>query len=135
MNAGRQPAVSHALAPGREARTILVVEDNELVRETIARGLEDAGYTVVEAATAEDGLDALEGREINVLFTDIRLPGPMDGWRLAEKARALKPDLPVIYATGFSAEAPRLVPDGVLLKKPYTPSTVIDTIERLAAAR
>jgi CheY-like chemotaxis protein len=77
----------------------------------------------------------LEAAEIGVLFTDIRLPGPMDGWRLAEKARALKPDLPVIYATGFSAEAPRLVPDGVLLKKPYTPSTVIETIERLAAAR
>jgi CheY-like chemotaxis protein len=55
----------------------------------------------------------------------------MDGWGLAEKARALNPNLPVIYATGYSAEAPRLVERGVFLRKPYLPSAVIAAIQKL----
>lgn len=113
------------------ARTILVVEDEELVRDLIARELEEAGFVVIEAATAEAGLDVLETRPVGLLFTDIRLPGPMDGWRLAEEARACNPHLPVVYATGYSAEAPRLVAGGVFFRKPYLPSTVIAAIEKL----
>lgn len=73
----------------------------------------------------------MERRPVGVLFTDIRLPGLIDGWQLAERARAINPVLPVIYATGFSSEAPRLVADGILLRKPYLPSTVLATIEKL----
>src|SRR3954451_2013718 len=66
-----------------------------------------------------------------LLFTDIRLPGTMDGWGLAEAARALHLDLPVIYATGFTTEGPRLVPKSVFLQKPYRPSAVLSVIEKL----
>ncbi|WP_244471067.1 response regulator [Microvirga massiliensis] len=123
-------AIDHML-PGLLARTVLIVEDEFLVRDTIAGALEDAGFAVVEVGTAEEGLDIIGRRPIGVLFTDIRLPGSMDGWRLAEEARRLYPQLPVIYASGYSVEAPRLVPGGVFLRKPYLPSEVIATIEEL----
>jgi CheY-like chemotaxis protein len=113
------------------ARTILVVEDEELVRETITAELQDAGFVVLEAETAEQGLEMLEDKPVGVLFTDIRLPGRADGWELAEKARSLYPNLPVIYATGFSAEQPRFVPKSIFLRKPYLPSAVIGAIEQL----
>ena len=113
------------------ARTVLVVEDESLVRETISAELEDAGFVVIEATTGEEGLAVLEEKPVGVLFTDIRLPGALDGWDLAERARALYPHLPVIYATGFSTEQPRYVSKGVLLRKPYLPSAVVAAIERL----
>jgi DNA-binding response OmpR family regulator len=113
------------------ARTVLFVEDEDLVRDFVARELEDAGFVVFEAGTAEEGMEILEREPVGSLFTDIRLPGPMDGWRLAEAAREIHPKLPVLYATGFTAEAPRLVPGSVFLRKPYLPSAVIAALGRL----
>ena len=110
---------------------ILIVEDDELVREMAVESLTDAGFEVVEAATAEEALARCEEHVADVLFTDIRLPGPMDGWRLGEEARKVKGDLAVIYASGFSHEAPRPVPRGVFLRKPYLPSQIVGVIERL----
>jgi CheY-like chemotaxis protein len=108
------------------------VEDEALVRETIAGELEDAGFVVLEAETAEEGFAILQQRPVGVLFTDIRLPGPMDGWDLAEKARSLHPDLPVIYATGYSADEPRFVSNSLFLRKPYLPSAVVAAVEKLS---
>ena len=121
--------------PALSARTVLVVEDEELVRDIIARELEDAGFVVFEAATAEGGLETLEQQPVGALFTDIRLPGAMDGWALAEAARELNRNLPVIYATGFTAEAPRVVPGAVFLRKPYLPSAVIAVLGKLLEDR
>jgi len=126
-----QLAAGRYFAAGLAARTVLVVEDEQLVREIIVTELQDAGYVVLEAETAEQGLDILNDKPVHVLFTDIRLPGEMDGWLLAERARSLHPRLPVIYATGFSSEAPRLVPNSVFLHKPYLPSAVLAAIEKL----
>ena len=102
--------------------------------DTVAHALEDAGYRVLEAATAEDGLEILDAQPVGLLFTDIRLPGRLDGWRLAEEARIRRPDLPVLYASGYTPEPPRLVGGSVFLRKPYLPSAVIAAIERLIAA-
>lgn len=118
---------------GLSAMTVLIVEDDDLVRDLIARELEEAGYVVVEAVTAEDGLKVLEHHPVNALFTDIGLPGALDGWQLAEQARKLDPVLPVIYATGYSEETPRVVTGGVFLRKPYVPSTVMAALDRLLA--
>lgn len=93
--------------------------------------LKEAGFTVLEAVTAEEGLEILLQRPVAVLFTDIRLPGPMDGWRLGEEARKVNGDLAVIYATGYSHEAPRPVPRSIFLRKPYLPSQIVGVIERL----
>jgi CheY-like chemotaxis protein len=126
-----QRALAQDPAPGLLAPTVLVVEDEPLVRDTIIIELQDAGFLVLEAETAEEALGVLRTKPVDLLFTDIRLPGDMDGWRLAEEARSLNPRLPVIYATGYSTETPRLVRNGVFLHKPYLPSAVVATIRRL----
>src|SRR5215210_5518128 len=89
---------------------VLVVEDDELVREVAVEGLTEAGFEVVEAASAEEALARCEEHVADVLFTDIRLPGSLDGWDVAEQCRETNPGLPVIYATGFSHVRPRPVP-------------------------
>ncbi|ACA17121.1 response regulator receiver protein [Methylobacterium sp. 4-46] len=116
------------MSRGRIAN-VLVVEDELLLLDLVTAELEDAGLTVIQAGTAEAALAALAGEAaIDLLFTDIRLPGAMDGWRLAEEAVRLRPDLRVIYATGFSGAAPRLTPGSLFFTKPYRPSAIIAAI-------
>ena len=114
-----------------ERPTLLVVEDEPLVRELIVVELEDAGFDVLEADNGPTAVSILESpAPIALLFTDIRLPGGMSGWDIAERARALRPGLPVIYTTGYSRDDPRLVPGADFLTKPYRPAMVIDAISR-----
>ena len=114
--------------------TILVVEDDPLVADAVIWELEDAGYRVLTAASGEAALAIVRERRVDLLFTDIRLLDGMDGWRLAEEARKLRPDLPVIYTTGYTVEQPRLVPGSLFLHKPYRPSAVIDAAASLGVA-
>jgi CheY-like chemotaxis protein len=101
----------------------------------VADELEDAGYQVLTARTGEEGLVLLQASpEVDLLFTDIRLPGSLDGWSLAEAARRLRPGLPVIYATGYSIEKPREVPGSRFLTKPYRPSLIVRHMEELGVA-
>ena len=124
-----------SVATSRDPRPLLlVVEDEALVRQLIVLELEDAGYDVVEAETGEEALAALRRNPgIQLLFTDIRLPGTLCGWDIAEQARAIRPDLPVIYATGYSGDL-RLVPGSEFMRKPYKPSAVIDCMRMLGVA-
>lgn len=114
---------------------VLVVEDDPLVREMVASEIAEAGFGVIEAETAEEGLIVIEGGSASLLFTDIRLPGRLNGWQLAEHARRIAPDLPIIYATGYTDDAPRVLPGGVLIRKPYRPSEVTAHLHRLLGAR
>src|SRR3954454_5971612 len=95
------------------ARTVLVVEDEPLVRETIVCELEDAGFGVLEAETAETGLAILKQRPVSLLFTDIRLPASMDGCNLADAPPSPTPNLPVFNASAFPSKDPPLVPQAV----------------------
>lgn len=113
------------------APMVLVVEDDPLVRELIVVEIGEAGYGVSEAETAEEGLEILTRDEPALLFTDIRLPGSINGWQLAEEARRLFPALPVMYATGYTDEAPRLVSGAVFIRKPYRPSEILRHIKQL----
>ncbi|HEV7440452.1 MAG TPA: response regulator [Methylobacterium sp.] len=121
------------LGPPDAARpTILVVEDEAMLLDVVAAELADAGFRVLCAASAEEADGMLgAGAGIDLLFTDIRLPGRLDGWDLAERARALNPALPVIYVTGYSAEAPRQVSASVLVMKPYRPSAIVRVARQL----
>jgi CheY-like chemotaxis protein len=111
---------------------VLVVEDEVILRDTVANELEDAGYEVITSLTGEGGLAVLEGSEpIELLFTDIRLPGFVDGWHLAEAARSLRPGLPIVYATGYRLELRRELAASRILTKPYRPSAVIHAFEQL----
>ena len=112
---------------------VLVVEDEFLVREVISEDLREAGFEVIEAATGVAAIERCEQHDPDVLVTDIRLPGNLDGWDVAELCRETKPWLPVIYATAYSDQT-RMVPGAVLFKKPYRPSQILSAIEQLTRA-
>ncbi|NML59565.1 PAS domain S-box protein [Massilia sp. RP-1-19] len=103
---------------------ILLAEDDAMVR-TFARGqLEELGYRVIEAASGADALELLHGRaDIELLFTDVVMPGGMSGRQLADAAQAFRPALPILYTSGYTQDAiihhGRLAPGVMLLSKPY----------------
>ena len=114
---------------------VLVVEDDDLVRIVAVDALEDAGFEVIEATTGEQAIAVCRERVADALFTDISLPGSVDGWDIAEHCREHDPHLPVVYATGHSSLANRLVPGALLFQKPYQLDLVVESIRRLAGGR
>jgi CheY-like chemotaxis protein len=101
----------------------LLVEDEPLVRETATEMLYALGYRAVTAADGNEALSRLaEHPEIALLFTDVVMPGGLGGFALAQAARRLRPDLKVVYATGYAEEAidQRARPEnGPMIRKPY----------------
>ena len=117
------------------AISVLLVEDEALISMMVSDALSEVGFKVHEAATADEALRYLgEGRAVDVLFTDINLAGGMSGAELAQRARALKPGLPVVYASGRyrGEDMPGRVPDSVFVQKPYDPAAVCSLCRRLA---
>jgi len=104
------------------SRRLLLVEDEPLLREVVAEELRDLGYCVFESSDGEEATRILAAEALDCLITDIRLPGGMDGWTIAERARELHPDLRVVYMTGFAATLPRQVPGSKLVLKPFNPA-------------
>jgi DNA-binding NtrC family response regulator len=88
------------------------------VREFVVEALREEGYDVFHAANGEQALAWCKRRVADVLVTDIRLPGRIDGWQIAERCREHDPGLPVIYATSFSPVEARPVPGSLSLQKP-----------------
>jgi DNA-binding NtrC family response regulator len=108
--------------PAEEHHTILLVEDNELVRGATERILASLGYTVIAAKDGWAALAALgEDVDIELLFTDLVLPGNLDGLALAKKARELRPGLRVCLASGYSRQAGDVAtdPDINFIAKPF----------------
>jgi DNA-binding response OmpR family regulator len=105
---------------------VLVVEDEFLIAEWVAESLTEQGFDVRTASNAGEALRQLASAPVDVLLTDINLPGGMDGTALARRAREMSPQLPVIYASArvgtLAAEA--RVPGALLLCKPYGPETL-----------
>ncbi len=105
--------------------TILLVEDNDLVREHAERLLKALGYTVLVADRGAAALEFLEREDVTVdlLFTDVVMPGGMSGKQLADRASVIRPDLKVLYTSGYTENAivhhGRLDPGVKLLRKPY----------------
>jgi CheY-like chemotaxis protein len=113
---------------------LLVVEDDFLVRLTLADGLADAGFEVLEAGDGQEALALLvERSDIDAMLTDINLPGGSDGFALARAARVLRPDLPILYASGRYAgvEEGRGVAGARFLAKPFTPSLAVEVLTGL----
>jgi CheY-like chemotaxis protein len=125
---------SHRQHTASEAPLILVVEDDDDVRKFAARVLRDKGYRVIEAANGGVALVLLQqGLPIELLFTDVVMPGEPDGLALAERAMKLHPDLRVLYATGFAGahRFGRHAVHGKVLSKPYRPRQLTSEIEQL----
>lgn len=111
-------------------RTVLLVEDDALVRMVTAGELREAGLTVIEAASAEDAYEAIgAGLEVDVVFTDVRTEGTLDGCEFARKLKAERPNLPVILTSGHldGTVAALVAP---FLAKPYRIEAVIQLIRR-----
>jgi CheY-like chemotaxis protein len=136
--AGAAQSVS-PLAQAKPNETILLVEDNAGVREYAVAVLEDLGYRVVEAGDAARALELIESTPaINLLFTDVVLPGGMTGRELATRITQTRPDLPVLFTTGYTRNA--IVHNGTLdanvhlLNKPYTQQDLARKIRDLLDA-
>ncbi len=116
--------------------TILLVEDEFLIRLSLSETLLDEGFEVIEAQTAADALPILRSEApIAVLLTDIQLGGDQDGLQLARIAREARPELPIIYMTGRprSEEPGRHSPRESFIAKPFLPSELAALARRMIA--
>jgi CheY-like chemotaxis protein len=117
----------------RKKTVILVVEDESIIRMEAVQMLEDAGFSVVEASNADDAMGILEMRnDIRAVFTDISMPGTLDGMRLARAVRGRWPPIHLIVTSGLiSTNEGDLPIGGRYIRKPYDPAHVIATIREL----
>ena len=128
---------SDAAAPCAKAgEVVLMVEDDEGVRAFARSALESLGYKVLAGRDGAEGLALLgDAERVDLLFTDVVLPGGVNGRRLADEARRLRPRLPVLYTTGYTRNAiihdGRLDPDVHLISKPYTQGVLARSLRRI----
>jgi PAS domain S-box-containing protein len=115
--------------------TVLIVDDNEGIRRVVKRQLTELGYRIVEASTASEALDLLASEDIALLFTDIVMPGGMDGIELAREGMAKWPGLKVVLTSGFSEARVHGINEGVsglrLLSKPYRRYDLARTVREI----
>lgn len=119
------------LAPQKSAPNVLVVEDEVLIRLDIADELRVSGFCVIEAASAEEALDLLaSGSQVDVIFSDYRLHGALDGWALRNAVREEYPDLPFILTSAQVPPAEARAEGIPFVSKPYEPSRVVALISK-----
>ena len=113
---------------------VLVVDDDDEVLDVAAIILASLGYHVIPATNAEAALEIVKYyRGIDLLMTDIVMPGTIDGWELARRAKHMRPELSVVYTTGFAEGA---LPDksnpgyGPLLPKPWRADQLVSLVNR-----
>ena len=113
-----------------EGTVVLVVEDEPLIRMDVVDSLEAAGFVVLEAGNADAAIELLEARlDIALLFTDIDMPGSMDGLKLAAAVRDRWPPIRIIVASGQRAvEGHELPADSLFFPKPYDPGKVVSSM-------
>lgn len=114
---------------------VLLVEDEWLVRMELSQAFEDEGCVIRESSSAEDALAVLQtGEPIDLLLTDVRLTGRMNGWELAATARNARPELAVIYLSANPPSPDRYVEGAVFIDKPALMEKVIAVARQLLAA-
>jgi CheY-like chemotaxis protein len=114
---------------------ILFVDDEELIFEVVKETLEEGGFAVRPAHSAEAAMAALEAgsNELAGLITDINLGSKTTGWNIARRARELRPDLPVVYTSGYASSewSAEGVPHSTIVSKPYAPAQIVTAISTL----
>jgi response regulator RpfG family c-di-GMP phosphodiesterase len=121
-------------------KTILVLDDDVLVRRPIVQLLRECGYRVLEAASTDEGIAILEKTAIpvDVVLSEIDIPGSMNGVGFAQRARSIRPELKILLAgtpERTVQNAAELCGAGPMLKRPYEHRLVLDRIKRLLIAR
>ena len=114
---------------------VLIVEDDLLLRLDAAQIIEDAEFEVIGASNADEAIAILEARpDVSVLFTDIQMPGSMDGLKLAAAVKGRWPPIKIIATSGLVDVRPEDLPEGGrFIPKPYNPSQLTATLRELAA--
>lgn len=118
-----------------ERAIVLIVEDEFLIRMSAVQMVEDAGFAVIEAADADAAIAILTARsDIRVVFTDINMPGSMDGLKLARAVRDRWPPILLIVTSGMVTPASgEIPPGGRFLRKPYGAEQLTSTLRELVA--
>ena len=117
------------------ASIILVVDDDALINMNTVDMIEDLGHTAIEAYSGKQALEILvSGKQIHALITDYAMPG-MTGVELAQKARELRPGLPVLLATGYADLPSGTTTDLPRLAKPYQQAELAEQVSRLLVGR
>ena len=120
------------------AISVLLVEDEVMISNLVADRLSESGFRVHEVVTADEALRFIKsGANVDVLFTDINLPGGMNGAELAERVRELRPEMPIVYVSGRYkiSEISPLVPRSLFIAKPYDPNDICALLTRLTGGR
>ena len=122
--------------PKNRAIAVLVVEDEHLIRMDTATSLEAAGFTVYAPDNAADAISCLElHKEIRLIFTDINMPGSMDGLALAHYVRGRWPPVKIIVTSGYVKVRCDDLPVGaIFVEKPYYPKAIAERMNELLAA-
>jgi CheY-like chemotaxis protein len=123
----QQPVDSQVVTAGGGHESILVVEDDSLVRDYVVAQLRSLGYSTFTAKNATEALAIIDdATKLDLLFTDVIMPGSMNGRQLADEAVKRRPSLKVLYTSGYTENAivhhGRLDPGVLLLAKPYRKS-------------
>jgi CheY-like chemotaxis protein len=116
-----------------KGHTVLVAEDDWLLRQEIVEGLQNIGWIVLEAATGAGALTLKEANTIHLLITDIQLADAVTGWDIAEAFRVWDPKIPVIYTSGNPSNNRRRVSESVFLSKPVAMSELTLACRNLVA--
>jgi CheY-like chemotaxis protein len=122
------------MAEAAKRRVVLVVEDELLLRIDAAEMIAEAGFDVVEAGNADEAIAILEGRpDIHIVFTDIQMPGSMDGLKLVRFIRGRWPPIKLVATSGLMVVPDGDLPEGgVFIGKPYTSEKISATLRDLA---
>ncbi|WP_276122489.1 response regulator [Pararhizobium qamdonense] len=120
----------------QKGTTVIVVEDEVIVRLDIVMSLENEGFIVLEASNADEAIDILNAHpEVRLMFTDIDMPGSMNGLKLASAVRDRWPPVKIIVASGHRQLSDELLPvKGKFFSKPYDHARVIATMREMLAA-
>ncbi len=124
-------ADKHPVSEMAGSGTVLLVEDNPDVASVSSNLLEQLGYTVRRVADAEAALREIERNNVDLVFSDIVMPGKIDGLSLARRLREIRPDLPILLATGYSDAAADVRGDFPILRKPYEIHQLSQAIAKL----
>jgi two-component system, cell cycle sensor histidine kinase and response regulator CckA len=112
------------------SETVLVVDDQDVVRDVIRLTLEGAGYNVLDAASPNDALELLRGRgPIDLLVTDVVMP-EMDAFELADRVACEIPGVRILYTSGYTDAGA----EGPFIQKPFTPAQLVEKVSTVLAS-
>ena len=119
-----------AIPTSQNSFTVLIVEDEPVVRMLTTEVLEEAGYSVVEAANASEALELLNARaDFSLMITDVRMPGELNGYSLSRLVLMKYPTMPIIVLSGDSPPGDGDLPIGArFMSKPVSPSELVDVV-------